>query len=484
MKFVKAFIFALLFVPVAHADGITPFKATVFKKISKRSKSEKSSQAFVRTTSDIPAITFSTTLRAEGRVLVTLNVRKATNWDATLSRHGVVEKDTHSVELYQGDVTIRGVKYPAAASVIGKEMTLSFPGRVRRDRQRVYTMTIPSDAEGMASGRVRSTPAVVFHNKSCADKHVEGHDSKTHSTIIEPLNVGMKEAKLYHVITMSTLADPELYALHGSSTNAYIASIINTAEALYERQLGIRFQIVKQHVYTDIATSPVAQTNPDALLRAFATNPENPTILGNNPTTFDQDVDVKHLFTGKDLDGVTVGIAYVGSVCSSPAYAYGLTQATSLAGSPYYFAHEVGHNLGARHDTQNFASLMSPSIFIGSSFSKQSVDQINEHLFYFGSCVELKMMGPNLANAKLSLQQRSSRASIRLVGELLSSNREPLAGEKVSLVMGARSVSVSTNSAGRYSFVVKRSQIANGTKIYAMTPGGEVRSVSVKALFY
>ena len=480
MKFVKAFMFAFLLVPVAHAESLTPFKAAVVKKVAKRTKNAK---AVASATRDISPMTFATTLRGEGRVLVTLNVQKATTWDATLSRNGIIESDTNDVELYQGEVSIRGVKYPAAASVIGPRMTLSFPGRARRDRQRVYTMTVPNVAEGLTSARVMRTPSAVFHNKSCADRHVEGHDTKGHAKTIEPLHVGMKEAKLYHVITMSTLADPELYARHGRSTNAYIASIVNTAEALYERQLGIRFQIVKQHVYTDHATSPLTQTGPNELLQAFATNPANPSILGANPATFDNDVDVKHLFTGKDLDGVTVGIAYVGSVCSAPTYAYGLTQATSLAGSPYYFAHEIGHNLGARHDSQNFGSVMSPSIFVGSSFSKQSQDQINEHLFHFGNCLELKSLGPNLTNAKLSLQQRSSRSSIRLVGDLLSSSRQPLVREKVSLVMGKRSVTVTTNTAGRYSLVVKRSEIANGTTIYATTARGEVRSVSISAFF-
>lgn len=483
MKFVKAFIIALLFVPVAHADSATPFRATVIKKVAKRAKGVTTESSSSNDTSDIPAMMFATTLRAEGRVLVTLRVRKATQWDATVSRNGIVERDEQGVDLYQGEVSIRGVTYPAAASVIGKKMTLSFPGRARRDRQRVYTITLPHGTDGAFSAKVSGAPAAIFHNKSCADRHVEAAGTEAHRKTIEPLNVGMKEAKLYHVITMSTLADPELYARHGSSTNAYIAGIINTAEALYERQLGIRFQIVKQHVYTDSTTSPLTSTNPDALLRAFASNSENPSILGSDASTFDQDVDVKHLFSGKDLDGVTVGIAYVGAVCSSPTYAYGLTQATSLAGSPYYFAHEIGHNLGARHDTQNVTSLMSPSIFVGSSFSKQSIDQINEHLFYFGSCLELKSMGPNLMNAKLSLQQRSSRNYIRLVGELLSSNHQPLAREKVSLVMGARAVSVTTNAYGRYSLVVKRSQLANGTKIYATTPGGEVRSVSINAFF-
>jgi hypothetical protein len=63
--------------------------------------------------------------------------------------------------------------------------------------------------------------------------------------------------------------------------------------------------------------------------------------------------DVAHLFTGKELDGNIIGVAWLGAVCNlSSGYGYGLAQsdyngnflcATDLS------AHELGHNWNATH---------------------------------------------------------------------------------------------------------------------------------------
>jgi hypothetical protein len=98
------------------------------------------------------------------------------------------------------------------------------------------------------------------------------------------------------VVTLSTDADPEWYAVYGELSNATIASIVNAAEAIFEKQLGVRFALVRQHVY--IGTSAYVSSDASELLRSFAKNPENPANLGLSPLTFNEDVDAKHLFTG------------------------------------------------------------------------------------------------------------------------------------------------------------------------------------------
>ncbi|MFO0001754.1 MAG: hypothetical protein ACK559_11550, partial [bacterium] len=52
--------------------------------------------------------------------------------------------------------------------------------------------------------------------------------------------------ELARVVTISTDADPEWYQKYGDQSNAVIASLINATEAIYNRQLGLRFRIVKQ----------------------------------------------------------------------------------------------------------------------------------------------------------------------------------------------------------------------------------------------
>ena len=484
MKFVKALLVALVLSHGAHAEGVTPFRTTTTKKVSKRARTHATSVARGYTAGIIPTITFTTRLHTEGNIRVSLNVQKAVNWNATVSKEGREFVEAPHVELYQGTVSIRGVRYPAAGSVIGKKIVLTFPGRQRgsrASRQRIFTLTAPVVAEGTTSVRVASSPSSVFHNKTCAHDHSNG-DAPAHEMTIESLDEGMPKTKMYHVLTLSTVADPALYAKYGADTNAHIAGVVNAAEALFERQLGIRFQIVKQHVYADIGALSIPETDPARLLKAFAGSTENAAVMGFNAASFDEDVDLKHLFTGKDLDGTTIGIGYVGAVCYQPKYAYSLTQFSTGGGAPYYFAHEVGHNLGARHDMTSFGSLsvMSPNIMVGSSFSQTSLAQINEHLLYFGSCLELKAMAPSLHDSKLSLSGKSKRRAVLFSGQLVSRNGELVGGASITLTLGKKVVSVSTNGLGRFSYVTSTRALKRASVVYASTAGGEAISKSLK----
>jgi len=485
MKFLKALVVALVLLHGSHAEGATPFRTTLVKKTLNRPQNFATQNTHGQTAVKIATMTFTTRLRTEGNVKVFLNVQKPTEWKATISKNGHDYADPQKLELYQGEVSIRGIRYPAAGSVVGKNIILSFPGRQRgrhASRQRIFTLTTPVVAEGRSSGRVASSPTSVFRNKVCGHGHSR-ETKRSHSAMIKPLTVSVKAAKLYRVLTLSTVADAELYAKYGKNTNAHIAGIVNAAEALFERSLGIRFQIVRQHIYTDVGALSIPETNPERLLKAFATSSENAAVMGINATSFDQDVDVKHLFTGKDLDGTTVGIAYIGSVCYQPTYAYSLTQMTRGGGAPYYFAHEIGHNLGARHDQAVWGSrsLMSPNVLVGASLSQASIGQINEHLLFFGSCLESKSMTPNLVNSRLTLQAASNRTVVTFSGELLSSSQEPIPGIGINLVVGKRRVTLTTNSRGKFVYATPKTKIRVSEVAYAATAGGEIRSRSLSS---
>jgi hypothetical protein len=486
MKFVKALVVAFLLAHGAYAEGHTPFRALAVKKVSKRSKVAAGHAGRGYGTREIPTISFTTRLHTEGNVRVALTSQKVVNWTSTISRDGGLSSDNSQLELYQGEVKIRGKRYPAAGSVVGKNVVLSFPGRTRgshSSRQRIFTVTAPAVQEGEMHVRVASSPSAIFHNKACGHEHAEGKISP-HSTTVEPLNVGLAQARMYHVLTLSTVGDPALYAQYGANTNAHIASIVNAAEVLFSEQLGIRFQIVKQHVYADVGALSIPETDPGRLLKAFANSSENSAVMGINAVSFDDDVDIKHLFTGKDLDGTTVGIAYIGTVCYQPKFAYSLTQMTSGGGAPYYFAHEIGHNLGARHEAATWGSmsLMAPNIMIGSRFSQGSLDQINDHLLHFGSCLELKAMPPSLTNSRLNLRTVKNRRMVKFVGSLVSALNEPIAGTPVKLIVGRKTVALSTNEMGKFVYTIQRNKLKNATAVYATTPGGEARSEALRRL--
>jgi len=93
-----------------------------------------------------------------------------------------------------------------------------------------------------------------------------------------------------------------------------------------------------------------------------------------------------HLVTGKDLDGTTAGIAYVGTVCSAER---GVSLSMSSYGttiSALIMAHELGHNLGASHDGEAGTTcasvgggfIMAPAVSGFATFSSCSLNVIQQ----------------------------------------------------------------------------------------------------------
>jgi hypothetical protein len=320
------------------------------------------------------------------------------------------------------------------------------------------------------------------------------------SEVISPIgsNETPQGTSLTRVVTISTDADPEWYQKYGDQSNAVIASLINAAEAIYNRQLGLRFRIVKQHVYTD--TSPYVTGDAGMLLSAFTRNGENATNLGLDPASFHQDVDLKHLFTGKDLDGSIIGIAYIGVLCAVPSLSFGITQSYMEAANAGIFAHELGHNFGAGHDASTREGLMFPSISIPSAqkFSDASLAEVTSHLSKYGSCISLEQMAPRpdivpgadpnyptqppLSSASLTIKRARvgdrNDPIIRLSGSLLSQTGSPISAVGISLLVAGEKVGNTVTTAdGSFEFFV-RMVLPRGRKVYVYveTEGGEVFS--------
>ena len=342
--------------------------------------------------------------------------------------------DTHA-KFYQGEITLRSGTYPVAATQIGNDMRVVFPGKVtgsRKSRQRIFTI---KSRDSFNNTRVSSMPRSAHPDKACA---TESHEQDATSRV-NAINEG--ESTTVKIITVSTTADAEWAATFGSTANAEIASIINTAEALYERQLGIRFQIVSQ----TIQTSSTPEIGASDILNTFRLT---------TPVT----ADAQYLFTTKDMTGATIGVAYIGTICYAPKFAFGVVQQYSTL-TASVFAHEMGHSLGAQHDFSGYGSLMYPSISFGTPyFSAASLGEINVFLSYFGSCLKTEQTLPAIATASMSVRRSGRVFTITI----LDKSGNPMANEPVSVVVNGKITRKKTNMFGKVSIVLKQKR---GTKI-------------------
>ncbi len=144
---------------------------------------------------------------------------------------------------------------------------------------------------------------------------------------------------------IATDSDHDFFLLNGSDVQATIddvESIINGMDLIYTRDTRVTYLIGDHIVRTD-PNDPYTTSDPGALLGQFQDEwNTNQTHIGR---------DIAHLFTGVDLDGGVIGIAFFNGVCS-PTSGYALSQ--SLWSNTFSLrvgltAHELGHNWNAMH---------------------------------------------------------------------------------------------------------------------------------------
>ena len=134
-------------------------------------------------------------------------------------------------------------------------------------------------------------------------------------------------------------ADYEYYQDYGSSTTTAsnrIQTVINTMNLQYESEVSITHEITSILVRTS-SNQPYTSSDASTLLNQFRNE------WNSNQGGIQRDV--AQLFSGKSIDGGTIGIAWVGAICTS--YGYGMVESdfnNNFASATDLSAHELGHN--------------------------------------------------------------------------------------------------------------------------------------------
>ncbi len=145
------------------------------------------------------------------------------------------------------------------------------------------------------------------------------------------------------VVEIATESDLEYTnALGGAAAaNNDILSIMNSVNAIYQRDIGLTFTVTYQHAWTTADPFGAGGLSSSAVLNAFTS------YWNQNPPAPQHDD--SHMWTGKRLTDAN-GVAWEGVVCRDPSHAYGISDLETIA--PFRVtipAHELGHNFNASH---------------------------------------------------------------------------------------------------------------------------------------
>jgi hypothetical protein len=269
-------------------------------------------------------------------------------------------------ELFIVDAAAESVNYGAAGTVMFKlsdavmEQGVSFTGDA------VQTPRDPAAAYEAMIGELRATAQAL--QAGVATKGVE----------------------------ISILGDAAYLARYGSEAQARDAILtrLNNVDGIFSSQVGVELQVVSVNIAGDLTAGLSATTDSSALLDELGRlRQQSPALVATGLT---------HLFTGRQLDGDTAGVAYTLGLCSR-RFAASLAMAhNSAALDALITAHEIGHVFGAPHDgTEQCAStpqnqfIMTPVLSTTvTSFSQCSLDQINAVIDSYACVVALPSPGP------------------------------------------------------------------------------------------
>jgi hypothetical protein len=322
---------------------------------------------------------FALTLTDNGRVLSKLPAQRKLQLQSYRLLRGAVDGQPGSwVRLTESADGVEGAIWDGqdlyAVTSYGRIAgQLTTPLSVAANQTVVYKLSdtrdaLPKDFCGLGNDAVRVQGGLQKQNPLGQYRQMVGE-----------LQAAISAGTVTRQIEIALVADSAFAAAEPVDPVAAMLARLNIVEGIFSEQLGLLVLATDVRVIA-AEDDPFTSTQAVTLLEQIGKyRAANPAVRARG---------LAHLMTGKNLDGTTAGIAYVGSACEAE---HGVSLSERSYGttiSAIVMAHELGHNFGAPHDgeageacsTVAGGYIMSPTISGYANFSSCSVNVISQGL--------------------------------------------------------------------------------------------------------
>jgi len=309
------------------------------------------------------------------------------------------------IELYAGEIEGNSTSWARITELDGNYTGAIYDGR------ELYLIDsgdmIAGAIEERSQGVIENTNTVIFRASDVSSELACGADDTDHgdakfsyqelvtelqdqvATVLPEADFPSAQATATRQVNLDIVADTQYVATSTNGAEAQVLSQMNIVDGIFSEQVGVQFGIQDIRVLSN--NGSLTSTNASTLLNQYRT------FVGNN------NPGLSHLFTGREIDGNVIGIAFVSAICTTSGV--GVTQAGGRGTlGALTAAHEFGHNFGSPHDNQAGSAcvstpgtfLMNPSLNGSDEFSQCSLDQIDDTLAVRSSClVDVEPPEPN-----------------------------------------------------------------------------------------
>lgn len=236
------------------------------------------------------------------------------------------------------------------------------PSGVFWDGTEMFVIEAPGDSAVQSDEAVIYRLADIYVNAgtmTCGSHSFAGNGAGLYEAMVGSISTVVGSAPgAVSEIDIGAVGDFEFTTAQGgdAAAQAAILTRLNTVDGIYSQEIGVQINVPLVETFSDAADPFTDEADAGLLLDEVRTYRQN--------TPAQNSLGLTHLYTGRDLNGSTVGVAFDNVLCRSGAGS-GLSEGNGGAVfDSLVAAHEIGHNFGAPHDGVAGPCLSEPMTFI------------------------------------------------------------------------------------------------------------------------